>query len=300
VIVPISIFFSSLILAGIPHDSPTAPGVADSLNAPSRCEEILNQPTRDSAVVRLVFSAFKFRDQPPLPPDLASLLAQGIKQFFILPRPLRLSTYQPTDSGVLDPIGLARRTIEGVYMLVLHRDGRISRSEVLGGTADVAFDRAIQAAVFSLDTSGLFLPLPPKYPADSVFIPFAIWPGNQDSDYRRLESVHALDLPTEFLSFKVPIDLVDSLPRALPHNRAPLYPPSEVARGEEGKVFLRLAVDTTGRVDPRTVLVLSSTSDAFTRAIGGILPEMRFRPLVIRRCKAKAMETIPFDFRINR
>jgi protein TonB len=80
---------------------------------------------------------------------------------------------------------------------------------------------------------------------------------------------------------------------AAPHAR---YPEPLRNAGISGRVVIQFVVDTTGRVDMSSVLVLRSSHDLFTRAVRDALPALRFRPTEMNGRRVRALAEMPFEF----
>lgn len=80
----------------------------------------------------------------------------------------------------------------------------------------------------------------------------------------------------------------------------PRYPELLQHGGIDGRVLLRFAVDTNGRVDMASVRVLGSTHDLFTRAVLDALPSFRFTPAEVDGHRVAALAEMPFEFRMTR
>ena len=81
---------------------------------------------------------------------------------------------------------------------------------------------------------------------------------------------------------------------------APAYPDSLQRAGIEGSVIAQFIVDTTGRIEPASIVLLESTHIRFTESVQAALPNMLFRPAELRGVKSRQMVQIPFRFRIDR
>jgi protein TonB len=73
----------------------------------------------------------------------------------------------------------------------------------------------------------------------------------------------------------------------------PRYPELLRRAGIEGSVVVRFIVDTTGRVDMRSVEVLRSTHEGFTAAVRETLERLRFRS------NTRALAVMPFQFTLR-
>jgi protein TonB len=78
----------------------------------------------------------------------------------------------------------------------------------------------------------------------------------------------------------------------------PRYPDLLRRAGIDGQVLVRFTVDTAGRVDMTSVVVLASTHDLFTRAVLAALPNFRFAPAEIDGRRVGSLAEMPFEFRI--
>jgi periplasmic protein TonB len=91
----------------------------------------------------------------------------------------------------------------------------------------------------------------------------------------------------------------DVMMRMLADPVPPRYPESLRRAGIEGEVVVQFVVDTTGRVDLRTVDVLRSTHDAFTTAVRETLAKLRFAPAIGGERKVRALAVMPFHFTLR-
>jgi TonB family protein len=84
-----------------------------------------------------------------------------------------------------------------------------------------------------------------------------------------------------------------------PGNPAPVYPP-ELLRGRvEGRVEAEFLVDANGRVDTRTLRIVSSTDDRFSEAVRAVLPSLRFLPAERAGAKTEEWVSMPFRFALT-
>lgn len=79
----------------------------------------------------------------------------------------------------------------------------------------------------------------------------------------------------------------------------PRYPELLRSARIEGKVDLRFVVDTLGRVEPGSPVVLSSTNALFTASVRAVLPKLRFTPATANGRKVRMMVEMPFVFRLE-
>ena len=83
-----------------------------------------------------------------------------------------------------------------------------------------------------------------------------------------------------------------------PNSAAPAYPDSLRRNGIEGEVTAQFVVDTMGRIDMNSFVLLESTHGRFTESVREALPRMLFRPAEISGHKIRQLVQIPFVFKI--
>jgi protein TonB len=88
-------------------------------------------------------------------------------------------------------------------------------------------------------------------------------------------------------------------PAALVALPRPRYPDQLRAAGVAGRVVVRLVVDTTGRVEPASVVFQESSHDLFTRAVRAVLPFLRFSPAEEGGRRVRMLVDLPFEFRLH-
>jgi protein TonB len=93
---------------------------------------------------------------------------------------------------------------------------------------------------------------------------------------------------------------VDKPAIAVAGNPVPQYPEILQRAGIQGTVTIQVVVDTTGRAEMGTLLVLSSDHQLFQSAVIGVLPRMRFLPAVSADRKVKMWVIMPFVFEVRR
>jgi protein TonB len=91
---------------------------------------------------------------------------------------------------------------------------------------------------------------------------------------------------------------VDEPVIAAPGSVGPRYPELLRAAGVQGEVVVTFVVDTTGRVEPSSLVILNSTNDLFGAAVRTALPAMRFLPAKADGHKVKQQVQQPFVFTI--
>jgi Gram-negative bacterial TonB protein C-terminal len=80
----------------------------------------------------------------------------------------------------------------------------------------------------------------------------------------------------------------------------PEFPPELRDANVQGDVLVQLIVDSAGRADMRSALVLEATRFEFARAVFDVLPDFQFHVATINGCRAKQLVQMPFAFRLRR
>ncbi len=75
------------------------------------------------------------------------------------------------------------------------------------------------------------------------------------------------------------------------------YPSALQRAGITGTVQVQFVVDQTGKVDPASIKVLSSTVPALAEAAAGIVGEIRFRPGQVKGQPVKSVVLLPIVYR---
>lgn len=79
----------------------------------------------------------------------------------------------------------------------------------------------------------------------------------------------------------------------------PRYPDRLRAAGVTGRVVVRLVVDTTGRVEPASVVIREASHDLFAQAARAVLASLRFAPAEAGGRKVRMLVDLPFEFRLH-
>jgi protein TonB len=82
-------------------------------------------------------------------------------------------------------------------------------------------------------------------------------------------------------------------------NPRPRYPFSLLSMGVEGNVVVQFVVDSGGKADMRSLRVLRSTHELFTRAVRAVLPRLRFLPAEVGGSKVEVLVEQPFQFSVR-
>ena len=81
--------------------------------------------------------------------------------------------------------------------------------------------------------------------------------------------------------------------------RAPAYPDVLRMAGITGSVVVRAVVDTLGRVEPASIVVVSSGNRAFEAAARAYIFSAEFRPARVRGRAVRVPIQLPVDFRLT-
>jgi TonB family protein len=84
------------------------------------------------------------------------------------------------------------------------------------------------------------------------------------------------------------------------HSAEPTYPVALQRARIEGEATMQFVIDTTGRVDARTIELLASTDFRFAEACREALPQMQFDPATIDGRKVRELVQLPFTFAMHR
>lgn len=87
-------------------------------------------------------------------------------------------------------------------------------------------------------------------------------------------------------------------PAALLAPPRPRYPDQLRSAGVTGRVVVRLVVDTSGRVEPTSVVIREASHDLFAHAVRAVLPGLRFVPAEVGGRKVRMLVDLPFEFRL--
>lgn len=79
----------------------------------------------------------------------------------------------------------------------------------------------------------------------------------------------------------------------------PTYPSALQSAGIEGAVKMQFVVDTTGKAEMSSLVVMESTNELFTIAVRNIMPRLRFFPAEVGGRKVRQLVQLPFNFNIR-
>jgi protein TonB len=88
-------------------------------------------------------------------------------------------------------------------------------------------------------------------------------------------------------------------PAALLSPPSPRYPEQLRAARVTGRVVARFVVDTTGRIEPASIVIRESSHDLFAQAVRAVLSGLRFVPAEVGRGKVRMLVDLPFEFRLK-
>ena len=80
---------------------------------------------------------------------------------------------------------------------------------------------------------------------------------------------------------------------------APIYPPELIEKGVEGQVLTNFVIDTTGRADSMTIVVLQATHPLFVESVRTAIPGMRFSPAIVQGRRVRQVVEQRFQFKIT-
>jgi periplasmic protein TonB len=118
--------------------------------------------------------------------------------------------------------------------------------------------------------------------------------GDEGLGRRRLEALarHVAGTPwhaTDVERMAVPFD----------DNPRPRYPFSLLSMGVEGNVVVQFVVDSTGKAEMRSLRIVRSTHELFTRAVRAVLPRLRFLPAEVGGNRVDVLVEQPFQFSVR-
>jgi TonB family protein len=89
---------------------------------------------------------------------------------------------------------------------------------------------------------------------------------------------------------------VDAIP--LPENPKPVYPPGALRRNIEQSFVVEFVVDTTGRVDARSIVISPSVPREFAESVTHAIVKWHFRPAQLHGFAIRRSVRQPFIFQI--
>ena len=259
------------------------------------CALRLSAPTADSADVELRLFVNTFDSERPLPPSYELMIAEGVRQFMVLPRAVPTDVYDGRSSPMAGPV------IQGEYRAFLHRDGHLTQGRVVGGTLNPVFDGSILRAVVGLDSS-LLLP-----PLDSLTLP-----GEDSVDVDLvLGSSTLMETTADIMRALLNVGQVPLVDLRLPQRRVtqavrpgagnmpPAYPLGVSSVLQHGSVSIQFVVGRDGKPDMRTAEIHAATRPEFATMALNALRHYRYAPLRVEGCAVPSLVVQPFEFRAD-
>jgi TonB family protein len=80
---------------------------------------------------------------------------------------------------------------------------------------------------------------------------------------------------------------------------APIYPAELIEKGVEGQVLTNFVIDTTGRADSATIVILQATHPLFVESVRTAIPGMRFSPAMVQGRRVRQIVEQRFQFKIT-
>lgn len=201
---------------------------------------------------------------------------------------------RPLDAADLDYIKHLDAGVPSLWnhtVFTLHGDGRVSGLRTDHPSRSPTLDSLIARTLEAIGAEGVLANLQ----GDTATA------ASAESDSLRLEmryyrndAVAAVPLgPIRVprYDFK-PALAVEGFPR-------PKYPPDLRDARVQGEVLVQLIVDSAGRPDMKSAVVLRATNFEFARAVFDVLPEFKFHVARINGCPAKQLVQMPFAFRLR-
>ncbi len=105
----------------------------------------------------------------------------------------------------------------------------------------------------------------------------------------QVSSLDAETPPPDFVEFEKAPQIIKGV--------APRYPESAREAGLEGKVWVKIWVDKTGK--PRQSIVQKSSSTVFDQAAIEAAKQMVFSPAILKGAPTDVWVMIPFDFKLR-
>ena len=261
------------------------------------CDSVLSAPTADSALVRVEMTVTPVDTTPRIDSAYLRQIGEGIRESLSVPRPLAMDAYglvlpQHGTPPARDEMLL----LSSRYRVELHRDGRLSRPEVIGGVRYERFDAAMLDALATLDSEHLLPPVLDSMQVDSVELHITVMSTAIASTLKRVDTTRASSPREPLFLARLPVRVESAPVRMIRTKRAPRYPEDMRRSNYDGKVLLEFVVGADGRIDLGSVLILQASTRQFVRSVVDFLPTMRFSPLEIAGCPVRTLVQMPFAF----
>ncbi len=267
---------------------------------PTHCDSVLAAPTTDSVDYRVDVYAEPFDSTQWDDRSYLRLLQQGIAQYFVVPQPLPLDTYEPDvvtfHPGVYPHLSYATATPQSHFRVELHRDGHVTGLRIVAGLHNAQLLAAMAGALTKLDTGLLLPPFPDSTHVDSVDLHVSIGIAAAADVHERANLSESTASGTGLFLLRLPALVVTKPLAAFPGMGGPLYPDALSASHPAGQVFAEFVVLPDGSVEPGTVWFMQASAVPFAQSVLNYLDHVRFRPMEIGGCRVRALVRMPFRF----
>ncbi|MDB4890365.1 MAG: hypothetical protein JWL61_2220 [Gemmatimonadetes bacterium] len=257
------------------------------------CMDRLAPPTADS--VRSTFAATvqSFNPRRPLPPTYAELLGEGLRQELKLPPGLMFPVFEadsiPTKASPATKTWMAVPSMSVLYGVTID-SGKITRIRRIAGASSISFDVAVATALTVLDSSASLPPLPPELGPEPLEISVAI--GRMPLRQMRASNINPGVPVTPLFIVLSPAHVVSQpVSRGADFSRFIPQPPTK--RDDEA-VVVRVVVGPDGLVDQESMHVLAYSSTDYIRSVFEMIPNWKFKPLMLMGCEVSAIEELTF------
>lgn len=274
-----------------------APAASHAQREPdsATCASRLRRSTADSIELDLRLWVHAFDMTQSLPPSYAEMVAEGVRQFMVLPMAIPADVYDGRSGHLAGPV------IQGEYRAFLHHDGHLTQGRVVGGTLNPVFDGAILRAIVGLDSSLMLPPLDSLtlLGEDSVDVDIVLGVGALPA-IRTDPERFAMNLGTvPLIRIRLPQREVTKAVSPAAGNMPPIYPPGASRVLRHGEVSIQFVVRADGKPDMRTAEPQNATAPAFVTMALEALQHYHYTPLHVEGCAVPGLVVQPFEFRAD-
>lgn len=198
----------------------------------------------------------------------------------------------PVLSGPQDPVGMPRlRDAKPLVWFQVRNDGRLSGLALEHRSWWHTLDMEVAQAILRADSARALPSLPPSLAGQAIDLWLAIGTTRLDS---------ATNIPiARYRHLAARAASVETRPRLLSVGHRPRFPSAAVASGIGDSLVVEFVVDTSGRVDSSSIVLVRATYREFaTEAIRSIM-STRFSPGTIDGCPVRARIRWPINFVIT-
>jgi TonB family protein len=128
--------------------------------------------------------------------------------------------------------------------------------------------------------------------------PFRPGPGKSKKSNTGAKMSHQVDSLVASLSVYT-VDDVDEPASLIRGTGIPQYPDSLRNAGVEGRVLVRVVINSDGTLDPESATLISSTNPLFTSAVQDALATARFKAAILNSRPVRQVMQLPFVFRLE-